>query len=439
MTRFAPISRAVQHLWHHALAAPIALGALGLLSRQTPRISPQVGDALCAALLYATLRALRPTWTPRTTAAAALGLALTIELSQALHTPTLDALRASVLGGALLGRGCSLADLLCAPIGVALAHGMARSWRKSALTAGRQRLGLRARSVVGRAAALLVLTTAVEVATFVPHAPERADAAVVLGAAVWHDRPSPVLRMRIDRAVALQRAGTVQALIFTGGRGDGDVLSEAAAGRARALALGVPATATAIEDRSSRTRDNLANAFAIADARGWRSLVVVSDRLHLCRARWLAARAGRRVGTVARSEHDGRRLVWRVNDALREAVLLLWARISAQFADTRRHNPAVNATSTTSSSIKPTRAPEVDVYAHCVCSRSDTLPAACNAACNAAACAAVGYNRTTSPTRLPATSSRSGSDACSTGGRIGTQPPSGSSAQTVATISSRSG
>ena len=102
------------------------------------------------------------------------------------------------------------------------------------------------------------------------------------------------------------------------------------------LALGVPATATAVEERSRHTHENLTNAFAIADAHSWRSLMVVSDRLHLCRARWLATRAGRRVGTVARNDDDGRRLVWRANDVLRETVSMLWARISAEIAGTRR-------------------------------------------------------------------------------------------------------
>src|ERR687892_1914146 len=46
-----------------------------------------------------------------------------------------------------------------------------------------------------------------------------ADAAVVLGAAVWGAEVSPVFRERINHGVDLYRKGRVRKLIFTGGRG----------------------------------------------------------------------------------------------------------------------------------------------------------------------------------------------------------------------------
>jgi energy-coupling factor transporter ATP-binding protein EcfA2 len=56
-----------------------------------------------------------------------------------------------------------------------------------------------------------------------------ADAAIVLGAAVYTDRPSPVFEERIRHGVALYKAGRVRLLVMTGGRDPGDRLSEAEA------------------------------------------------------------------------------------------------------------------------------------------------------------------------------------------------------------------
>src|SRR5687767_4853100 len=46
-----------------------------------------------------------------------------------------------------------------------------------------------------------------------------ADAAIVLGAAVWTTQVSPVFRERINHGIDLYRNGKVRKLIFTGGQG----------------------------------------------------------------------------------------------------------------------------------------------------------------------------------------------------------------------------
>ena len=70
-----------------------------------------------------------------------------------------------------------------------------------------------------------------------------ADAIVVLGAAQYDGRPSPVLRARLDHAVALWEQHLAPHLILTGGMGDGDTTSEAAVGRRYAVKHGVPDSA----------------------------------------------------------------------------------------------------------------------------------------------------------------------------------------------------
>ncbi len=115
-----------------------------------------------------------------------------------------------------------------------------------------------------------------------------ADAAIVLGAAVYGERPSPVFRERINHAVHLYHQGTVQAIIFTGGVGRRDRLAEAEVGRSYALAQGVPAAAILIETDSTNTRENLANARAVAHENGLHSFLIVSTPYHMRRALSLA-------------------------------------------------------------------------------------------------------------------------------------------------------
>src|SRR6478735_6758922 len=69
-----------------------------------------------------------------------------------------------------------------------------------------------------------------------------AAAIVVLGAAQYVGRPSPVLRARLDHAIALWRRGLAPRIIFTGGFGERDTTSEAAVGQRYALKQGVPPT-----------------------------------------------------------------------------------------------------------------------------------------------------------------------------------------------------
>ncbi|MGD2027365.1 MAG: YdcF family protein [Anaerolineales bacterium] len=113
---------------------------------------------------------------------------------------------------------------------------------------------------------------------------EPADAAVVLGAAVYRNRPSPVYRERINHAVDLFHQGQVRALIFTGGKGPGDAVSEGEAGREYALAAGVPESAIFIETTSENTLENLENAQEIIETQGFKSILLVSDPLHMRRA-----------------------------------------------------------------------------------------------------------------------------------------------------------
>ena len=116
-----------------------------------------------------------------------------------------------------------------------------------------------------------------------------ADAAIVLGAAVVGNRPSPVFRERINHGIQLYQSGTVQTLIFTGGVGNRDELAEAEVGRNLALAHGVEPADILIETTSTSTYENLRNARAIALENGLDSFLIVSTPNHMRRALSVAA------------------------------------------------------------------------------------------------------------------------------------------------------
>jgi uncharacterized SAM-binding protein YcdF (DUF218 family) len=121
---------------------------------------------------------------------------------------------------------------------------------------------------------------------------EQADAAVVLGAAVWGSQPSPVFRERINHAVNLYHNGQVRMIIFTGGMGERDDAAEAEVARQYALAQGVPTEAILTETESQITEQNLANAAVVAAELHLTRFFIVSDPLHMKRAVLMARDLG---------------------------------------------------------------------------------------------------------------------------------------------------
>jgi len=111
-----------------------------------------------------------------------------------------------------------------------------------------------------------------------------ADAIVVLGAAAYDTRPSPVFAERIRHGIDLYERGYAPVLVFTGGYGDGARYSESQVARNYALRAGVPEEAILIETLSRTTRQNLARSRELLSDHGLQKVIVVSDPLHMARA-----------------------------------------------------------------------------------------------------------------------------------------------------------
>ena len=119
-----------------------------------------------------------------------------------------------------------------------------------------------------------------------------ADAAIVLGAAVWDGQPSPVFEERINHAIYLYKTGQVKIIIFTGGIGDDDQLAESLVAGEYAITHGVAAKDTFCETTSKITLENLQGAKEIIKQQGIRRVLLVSDPLHMRRSIMMAQDLG---------------------------------------------------------------------------------------------------------------------------------------------------
>lgn len=112
-----------------------------------------------------------------------------------------------------------------------------------------------------------------------------ADAIIVLGAAAYDAKPSPVFEERIRHGIDLYKRGLAPTLIFTGGYGGtGARFSESQVARRYALRQGVPDKAILIESLSRNTHDNLRQARVLMQQHKLHSVIIVSDPLHMARA-----------------------------------------------------------------------------------------------------------------------------------------------------------
>ena len=119
-----------------------------------------------------------------------------------------------------------------------------------------------------------------------------ADAIVVLGAAQYNGRPSPVFRARLDHAMTLYRAGHAPVILVTGGIGRRDTLSEASVGARYLVTRGLPTAAVVALPAGADTYASLAEVGGWFSGRGSRRVLLVSDAFHLLRLRVLATRRG---------------------------------------------------------------------------------------------------------------------------------------------------
>jgi uncharacterized SAM-binding protein YcdF (DUF218 family) len=118
-----------------------------------------------------------------------------------------------------------------------------------------------------------------------------ADAIVVLGAAQYNGRPSPVLKARLDHAIELFRAGLAPMLVVTGGIGTGDRVSEASVGHRYLRSHQIPDSAIIVRPDGRTTEESMRSVAEWMHERELARALLVSDPFHMARLSLEARRA----------------------------------------------------------------------------------------------------------------------------------------------------
>jgi len=135
---------------------------------------------------------------------------------------------------------------------------------------------------------IFVITEASIIVFGISAKPKKSDCIIVLGCAVYGDFPSPFFRERLNKAFELYKKDYARYIIVCGGKGAGENISEAEAGKRYLIGKGVLPEFILKEDRSFSTYENLLNAKRIMNRRGFKSAIIVSNMFHLERAYLIA-------------------------------------------------------------------------------------------------------------------------------------------------------
>ncbi|HJT88234.1 MAG TPA: YdcF family protein [Bryobacteraceae bacterium] len=151
-----------------------------------------------------------------------------------------------------------------------------------------------------------------------------ADVILVLGAAEYRGRPSPVLRARLDHALELYNKRLATRILTTGGAGGDPVFTEGGVGRSYLISRGVPSEAIIVETLGETTVESTALAGEIMRRMGLRSAIVVSDGYHIYRVKAMLRSQGLRVYGSPRKERNPDPMHERWNYVKQAIGYVLW-------------------------------------------------------------------------------------------------------------------
>ncbi len=121
---------------------------------------------------------------------------------------------------------------------------------------------------------------------------QNVDAIVVMGAAQFNGRPSPVLEARLEQALALYNAGLAPRIAVTGGKQPGDAFTEAETGYRYLTERGVPGDAVVMENGGRSTWESVKGLPAVLPPSDSREVLVVTDGFHLFRSELMLREVG---------------------------------------------------------------------------------------------------------------------------------------------------
>lgn len=152
-----------------------------------------------------------------------------------------------------------------------------------------------------------------------------ADVILVLGAAEYSGRPSPVLRARLDHALDLYQRGLAPHIMTTGGAGGDPMYTEGGVGRSYLISKGVPSEAIIVEAEGESTVYSTVMAVEIMRRMDLASCIVVSDGYHIYRVKKILEANGIKVYGSPRPEPVRRTVRERWNYVKQAVGYALWS------------------------------------------------------------------------------------------------------------------
>jgi uncharacterized SAM-binding protein YcdF (DUF218 family) len=121
---------------------------------------------------------------------------------------------------------------------------------------------------------------------------KKADVAIILGAGIYGDNPSPVFKERINHSIWLYENGYVDKLLFTGGKGQNEKFTESSIAKNYAIEHSIPEKDILIEEKSKITQENILYSAQIVKENNFSTVIIVSDPLHMKRAMLMVRDSG---------------------------------------------------------------------------------------------------------------------------------------------------
>jgi uncharacterized SAM-binding protein YcdF (DUF218 family) len=150
-------------------------------------------------------------------------------------------------------------------------------------------MAIAALAVLGATATAVWKTAHKDEASRIDHA----DVILVLGAAQYNGRPSPVFESRLRHAALLYKESFSSSVVVLGANQQGDVTTEAAAGKSWLLTQeGLPEASVFAEAKGNTTLESLQAAAGFMRQHDFHTAFLVSDPWHNLRIRRMARDLG---------------------------------------------------------------------------------------------------------------------------------------------------
>lgn len=144
------------------------------------------------------------------------------------------------------------------------------------------------------------------------------DYIIVLGAQVYENRPSSVLKYRLDRAITYLNENPNALCIVSGGKGENEPFSEGYGMKEYLVKNNIAENRIIIEDKSKSTKENLVNSKKIINDET-KTIGIVTNNFHMYRALLIAKKENiNAYGVVASSK-----VLYLPNNLLREFLALI--------------------------------------------------------------------------------------------------------------------